>query len=63
MGGRDKKNELKRESLEPKWHWSVRYCCNFLRSEHGYKQKSFSFFYFGIQIGIGIGIGIEVGMT
>ena len=33
------KIELKRGSLEPKWHWSVRYCCNFLCAKHGYKQK------------------------
>ena len=32
------KIELKRGSLEPKWHWSVRYCCNFLCAKHGYKQ-------------------------
>ena len=32
------KIELKRGSLEPKWHWSVRYCCNFLCAKHGYRQ-------------------------
>ena len=37
MGGRDK-IELKQRLLEPKWHWSVRYCCNFLCAKHGYKQ-------------------------
>ena len=32
------KIELKHRLLEPKWHWSVRYCCNFLCAKHGYKQ-------------------------
>ena len=35
-GGR--KIELKQRLLEPKWHWSVRYCCNFLCAKHGYRQ-------------------------
>ena len=35
---RYRKIELKQRLLEPKWHWSVRYCCNFLCAKHGYKQ-------------------------
>ena len=26
------------KQLEPKWHRSVGYCCNFLCAKHGYKQ-------------------------
>ena len=38
MGGRDKNQSSSAKQLEPKWHRSDGYCCNFLCSKHGYKQ-------------------------
>ena len=39
--GRAGKNQgSSAKQLEPKWHWSVGYCCNFLCAKHGYKQNT-----------------------
>ena len=38
MGGRDKNKSSSARQLEPKWHRSDGYCCNFLCAKHGYKQ-------------------------